>query len=268
MARTRSLKPDFFKDEDLATLPFEARLFFEGLWCFADREGRLEDRPKYLKVEIFPYDDVSVEKLLNLLENPQIDDRPNKKFIQRYTAGGKKYIEIIEFLKHQSPHNTEKESDIPLYNESITVNNTLDKVNVQDAHYPKPVNLTSKPKPVITVKNKKQKTSIPDGFEISDRVKKWAIEKNHSNLEDHLESFRLKCKAKDYQYVDWDEAFMNAIRDNWAKTGNGNGQKPAREPPPMIISCPACSARVSKSDLVDDGCVNCKYGKSNELQSL
>jgi len=49
MARIRSLKPDFFKDEDLAVLPFEARLLFEGLWCYADKEGRLEDRPKYLK---------------------------------------------------------------------------------------------------------------------------------------------------------------------------------------------------------------------------
>ena len=121
------------------------------------------------------------------------------------------------------------------------------------------------------IKNKKLKTSIPEDFSISDRVKKWAEDKKHSCLEEHLESFILKSKAKDYQYVDWDDAFMNAIRDNWAKIGNGNGnghQVPAREPPPLIISCPACGERVSKSDLVDDGCVNCKYGKSKEIQSL
>ena len=52
MARIRSLKPEFFKDEDLALLPFEARILYSGLWCYADREGRLEDRPKYLKADI------------------------------------------------------------------------------------------------------------------------------------------------------------------------------------------------------------------------
>ncbi len=143
MARIRSLKPDFFKDEDLATLPFEARLLFEGLWCLSDREGRLEDRPKYIKAEIFPYDDVPVDKLLELLSNPKIKDRPDKSFIRRYSVNNKKYIEIFEFLKHQSPHNTEKESDLPAFNGVITVTSPLKNNDKPDdsESYPKPVNL-------------------------------------------------------------------------------------------------------------------------------
>lgn len=58
---------------------------------------------------------------------------------------------------------------------------------------------------------------LPEGFGISDRVRKWAAQKGHSNLETHLESFLGKVKAKGYRYVDWDEAFMTAIRDDWAK---------------------------------------------------
>lgn len=61
------------------------------------------------------------------------------------------------------------------------------------------------------------KTLIPDDFSISERVKNWAIKNNHSSLEIHLESFVNKCKAKSYQYADWDSAFMEAIRTNWAK---------------------------------------------------
>jgi len=141
MARMRTLKPDFFKDEDLSVLPYEARLLYEGLWCFADREGRLEDRPKYLKVEIFPYDNINIEKLLNLLSTPNIQDRPGKVFIRRYTVNDRKYIDIPEFLKHQSPHNTEKESYLPAFNGSLTVNGSLENNGVHDAHYPKPVNL-------------------------------------------------------------------------------------------------------------------------------
>jgi hypothetical protein len=127
MPRIRGLKPDFFKDEDLATLPFEARLLFAGMWCYADKEGRLEDRPKYLKAEIFPYDKVDVEKLLDLLATPNLPDRKEKVFIRRYTVNGRQYIDIPEFLKHQNPHHTEKDSVLPEYNGSLTVNERLIK---------------------------------------------------------------------------------------------------------------------------------------------
>ena len=64
MARIRYLKPDFFKDEDIKELPFEARLFYQGLWVQADREGRGEDRPERLRIEIMPYDDVDAEEII------------------------------------------------------------------------------------------------------------------------------------------------------------------------------------------------------------
>jgi len=67
-------------------LPYEARLLYQGLWCLADKAGRLEDRPKYLKAEIFPYDNINIEKFLNLLCQPNIPDRPEKVFIRRYTV--------------------------------------------------------------------------------------------------------------------------------------------------------------------------------------
>lgn len=62
-----------------------------------------------------------------------------------------------------------------------------------------------------------RKTQIPAGFSVSERVKAWAAEKGHENLEQHFEFFVGKAKAKGYAYVDWDEALMGAIRDNWAK---------------------------------------------------
>lgn len=272
MARMRSLKPDFFKDEDLATLPFEARILFEGLWCYADREGRLEDRPKYLKVEIFPYDNVDIEKLLNMLESPKIEGRDDKVFIRRYCVDGKKYIDIPEFLKHQSPHKTEKESLFPSFNGEVTVIKRLEKVDVEVAYYPKPVNLTHKsdPKPVREKLSKekvsKKLTLMPENFEVSERVRAWAAEKGFSRIDEHFESFRLKCKSKDYKYADWDSAFMNAIRDNWAKigNGNGNGNTPTRDPPMLIVSCPTCGKRVHRSDLIENWCVEC-HGKTSEI---
>ncbi len=77
-------------------------------------------------------------------------------------------------------------------------------------------------------KNQKNKdtrareTPIPEPFVISDRVKAWAQEKGHERLEEHREHFVGTSKAKGYTYRDWDEAFMNAIRKDWAGLGKEN----------------------------------------------
>lgn len=105
MSRARNLKPAFFRNEDLAELPFEYRLLFQGLWCLADREGRLEYRPKRIKAEVFPYDDVDVIKGLNELARLG--------FIELYPSDQIQYIQVVAFLKHQNPHCKESASTIP-----------------------------------------------------------------------------------------------------------------------------------------------------------
>jgi uncharacterized phage protein (TIGR02220 family) len=105
MARSRNIKPGFFKNEDLAELPFHTRLLFIGLWTLADREGRLEDRPKRIKMEIFPGDNVDIDQALSQLHQFG--------FILRYQAAGQRFIAIPTFLDHQNPHHKEAPSTIP-----------------------------------------------------------------------------------------------------------------------------------------------------------
>lgn len=105
MARSRNIKPGFFLNEELAEIHPLGRLLFAGLWCIADKEGRLEDRPKKIKAEILPYDDCDVDELLQALAD--------KEFILRYNVNGKKYIAIINWHKHQRPHIKETPSEIP-----------------------------------------------------------------------------------------------------------------------------------------------------------
>lgn len=108
MARIRSLKPEFFRDDELAELPPIARLLFQGLWGLADKEGRLEDRPKRIKVEVLPYDDCDIDELLDLLSD---------KFIKRYQVDGESYIWIVKFKEHQriTGKEAETQSRIPEY---------------------------------------------------------------------------------------------------------------------------------------------------------
>lgn len=107
--RARNLKPGFFKNEILGALQPTTRLLFAGLWCCADRNGRMDDRPTRIKVEVLPYDDCNVDVLLN--------DLMQTGFINRYSVNGNKYIEIINFTKHQTPHIKESDGQIPGPNE-------------------------------------------------------------------------------------------------------------------------------------------------------
>ena len=66
-------------------------------------------------------------------------------------------------------------------------------------------------------KPKSRKHPIPDDFALSERVKAWAIEKGYTRIEERLDYFIGKAKASGYQYADWDQAFMNSIREDWAK---------------------------------------------------
>lgn len=79
-------------------------------------------------------------------------------------------------------------------------------------------------------KKKAAKTQMPEGFEISDRVRRWAAEKGFSRLEDHFENFVSKARAKGYEYADWDEGFMGAIRDDWAKVNQQPRGSPSAKP--------------------------------------
>ena len=103
--RSRNIKPGFFQNESLVELLPEARLLFIGLWLMADREGRLEDRPKKIKMQVFPADPWDVEPMLN--------DLAEQNLIVRYAVDSEDYICIPAWDKHQNPHVKERASTIP-----------------------------------------------------------------------------------------------------------------------------------------------------------
>lgn len=105
MARTRQISPDFFLNEDLADCDPEARILFAGLWCIADREGKLKDRPRKVAAMVLPYTACNVIELL--------DQLAAKSFIKRYEVDGEKYIIIPNFCKRQKIHPHESKSFLP-----------------------------------------------------------------------------------------------------------------------------------------------------------
>lgn len=105
MARSRNIKPGFFKNEKLASCDPITRLFFAGLWTVADKQGRFEVRLDKLKADIFPHEQVKLEPCLAQLWD--------KEFISLYEDGDLHYGQVRNWKRHQSPHHKEIDSIIP-----------------------------------------------------------------------------------------------------------------------------------------------------------
>lgn len=235
VARARNIKPGLFKNEILGVADPLYTLLFEGLWLLADRAGRLEDRPLRIKAEVFPYrDGLDVVAMLSWLES--------NGFIRRYAANGLALIQITEFAKHQNPHKNEPLSiyappeEIGSDAEGIGAAHADSGFRIPDSGLlipPLAAPAAPPPPPVKQAKKSKpEQTLIPDDFGISERVRKWADRKGYGQLDAHLEAFIRKSRAKAYLNASWDDAFMEAIREDWAKLrGRGNG---GAAPPPDL----------------------------------
>lgn len=86
----------------------ETHLLFMGLWILADREGRLNDRPKRITALLFPYGQHEPSAVDNMLE-----DLSSHGFIIRYSVGPDKYIQVADWRKWQNPRPSESASIIP-----------------------------------------------------------------------------------------------------------------------------------------------------------
>ncbi len=109
MGRIRTVKPELFSHEDLYDAEVETglplRLSFIGLFTVADREGRFKWRPRTLKLDVLPHDQIDFSKVLDALSARGI--------VISYEVDGERYGFIPSFLKHQVINQREAQSTIP-----------------------------------------------------------------------------------------------------------------------------------------------------------
>jgi hypothetical protein len=96
VARIRTIKPEFWRDENLSSLCPEAALLAIGLLNHADDEGYFNANPKLVESDVFPLRDL--EKSTAAL----MDDLHKIGYIEIYCGSdGKRYGHIVNFSKHQ-----------------------------------------------------------------------------------------------------------------------------------------------------------------------
>ncbi len=103
MARTRTIRPDFWNDETLANVSRDSRLTFVGMWTASDDYGTVRGHPIWLKNQIFPYDILEKNDFIVwLIELETIG------VIVPFQVNEEKYYFIRNFLKHQKIDNPSK----------------------------------------------------------------------------------------------------------------------------------------------------------------
>lgn len=109
MARIRSIKPEFWTDEDISCLSEPARLAAIGLLNHSDDEGYFKAHPMLVKAAIFPLSDPSVSIHGIISELSRIN------YIRLCTGtDGKQYGMVRNFTVHQKVNRPNKSKIKPL----------------------------------------------------------------------------------------------------------------------------------------------------------
>jgi hypothetical protein len=95
MARIRTIKPEFWQNEQLAGISFHARLLAIALLNHADDKGLFLANPQLVRAACFPFEEDSKNVLGSLQELSRIG------YIEVRDCSGKQVGRICKFLEHQ-----------------------------------------------------------------------------------------------------------------------------------------------------------------------
>ena len=120
--RRRIIKPEFWIDEKIISLPIPARLLFIGMLNVADDEGILKYSPLELKVSIFPADDVpGVNEIKGY-----IDAMIKLELLTIGYNADKKQTKLIKFINWHNHQKINRPTPTKyIFNDESMINHTL-----------------------------------------------------------------------------------------------------------------------------------------------
>lgn len=215
MAKIRTIKPEFFTSDDICALSVQARLLYIGIWCEADREGRLEWRPGNLKRRYLPDDRVNIVALCNELIS--------RGLVVLY-ADGLAYIPT--FNKHQHINPRETASKLPNPNASATREPRVTDAtatreprdsDAQGGREGKGMEWNGKEQGPRTPRGER----LPDDWRPSADMLAWAAaERPDIDVQAETENFRdhwLAKSGRDAAKLDWGRTWKKWIRSAFAR---------------------------------------------------
>lgn len=233
MARIRTIKPEFWRDEDLSKISAEAALLAIGLLNHADDEGFFSANTKLIEADVFPLRELSGSV------TGMVEELRSIGYIKVFSGSdGKRYGQVVNFEKHQvinkkSPSKIKDlcESDDDSGSPTVVLPTGKERKGKEQG-----TGSEEKPRkrsPSLDAEGAKSKTltayiaeckasavkPIPDAH----HIRTWAAEAGITAdmLQIAWVQFRERYtegeKGKGKRYKDWPGHFANAVKANWFK---------------------------------------------------
>jgi hypothetical protein len=106
--RIRSIKPEFWRSDDIDKLSWHHRLIFIGLWSYVDDNGVGIDKLSNITAELFAHD-LSTDPIETLSRvESALATLSTAGLVDRYTVENKSYLYITNWDDHQRVNNPNK----------------------------------------------------------------------------------------------------------------------------------------------------------------
>jgi len=249
--RIRSIKPEFWRSEDVKQLPREVRLLFIGLWSYVDDNGVGVDDHRQISADLFALEDDPIGTRAYVRDG--LATLSAASLIARYAHGGKRYLYVLSWDKHQRvdkparpryprPDEGGVSVDDPLTCGNVDVQSdprtdvARDPGESREAVAPGTGEQgnrgTDKQKTSSSAGPRKRGTRIPDDFAVTPEMVAWARERvPHVDGRLETEKFVNHWQAKtgrDATKLDWIATWRNWMlnatsRSPAGASPNGNG---------------------------------------------
>ena len=225
MARIRTIKPEFWKNEDMSKVSEPGRLLAIALLNYADDEGYFNANEKLILAECFPLTEPSVNVHGMLTELSSIG------YIRLGEASdGKRYGHIIKFLSHQKVSHAKasdiKELDI-LWEDSVKLHGSLTEASplnrIEGNRIEKNIYIPESPTKLQDTAKKKIKIPIE---EIIDD-----LNKRNGNNYSYMGNYAMRYISKQKKKGATLEQFIEVNRKmtkKWLHTVYESGLKPKK----------------------------------------
>jgi hypothetical protein len=205
---SRIIREEILTSSKIEQLDPAAEVFYRRLLSKVDDHGLYDARPSILRASLFP---LRIDRVREADCSRWMAACQMAGLIVLYSHAGSPYLKVLNtrWVARSDPKYPQPETVVNSCAQPLTDVPVVVVVDVVESVVVGP-----------RKRGKPTKVPMPDGFGISDRVRQWAKEKGHNRLEDHFDAFKRKCAANGYTYAEWDDAFMEAIRNDWAKLGS------------------------------------------------
>lgn len=215
---TRILREGILTSPRVNKLEAHEELFYRRIMSVVDDYGRYFAHPALLRAACYPF---QLDRVKEDSISKHLAACVDARLIFPYTVNGTAYLQLLDFRQQERGKSKFPEPDKQLLSECEASANQAEsgceanapvvgvEVGVEDE-----IKTRAKKPRSVSVKNRK--TSIPDDFgqNWSPAMQKWLEGKEQ--VKAHLIHFAGYAKANGKQYADWEQAFQNAIREDWA----------------------------------------------------